>query len=136
MAFLLIIILAIILFWPYISRWVARFAAHRMEDMVRRQFGMPSRKEEEQARKRQDRRESQTGHDSQHRQSGQKRRYSRYTGNRQGSPIIPPEYAEDIEFTETIDYSEETVAGSDGKSTRVYHESQVSDVQYVEIKDK
>lgn len=132
MAIFLIIVLAIILFWPYISRWIARLVARRMEDMVRRQFGMPPRKEEERQK-----RERGGENDSRYdRGYGGRQRRGYYSGDSKGGPIIPPEYAEDIEYTETIDYSEDTEVCSDGKSTRVYHESQVSDVQYVEIKDK
>jgi len=57
---------------------------------------------------------------------------------RQNVPIIPKEYAEDVEFVETIDYSE-TEIRTDGKPGRAssssYQESQVSDAEWEEIKN-
>ena len=49
-------------------------------------------------------------------------------------PIIPKEYAEDVEFIETIDYSETDVISHKDDSTEIYHESQISDAEWVEIK--
>ena len=65
------------------------------------------------------------------------RSYGRRRGTRHDGPIIPKEYAEDVEFVETIDYSETVIAASDRKgNTTVYHESQVTDVEWEEIKVK
>lgn len=61
------------------------------------------------------------------------------------TPIIPPEYAVDVEFTETKDYSEETeITGTDNRgrfarrfsrtSKSVKVEEQVSDAEWEDIK--
>lgn len=69
------------------------------------------------------------------------RRNTRPSGRRSpsasGSPIIPKEYAEDVEFTEIRTYSEETAIGketSDGRDPVV--EEQVSDAEIIEIVKK
>ncbi len=61
--------------------------------------------------------------------------HHRYGGRK---PIIPPEYAQDVEYTETRTYSSDTIIDKDkdGGHTRLQAESQVSDVEWVEIKDK
>lgn len=126
MYFLLFIII-LFLCWPLITRWLRGFMARRMEDTIRKMAGMPPRKEEEKSRRRRERE-----------RTGRKGKGSGGSGGKSGGgPIIPREYAVDVEFTETIDYSEEIVIGEEGHHRRVeYHESQVSDVQFVEIKDK
>lgn len=61
------------------------------------------------------------------------------------TPIIPPEYPVDVEFTETKDYSEETeITGTDNRSrfarrfsrssTSIKVEEQVSDAEWEDIK--
>lgn len=129
----LIFLLVLCLLWPFITKWLRGFAARRMEDTLRKMMGMPSRKEERRARS-----QSATG------DSRQQSRRSRKGSSRsesfhrhEGEPIIPREYAEDVEFTETIDYSESTILEGKADGTRrEWHESQVSDAQYVEIKEK
>ena len=132
-----------LLLWPYISRWilpaVQRWSMRRLEDHFRRMTGQPTRKEErkmhrkaEKERRRgvrdgwgafRDRRTQGTGNYGQH--------------SRRHEPIIPKEYAEDVEFVEIKSYSEETVAirenNADGKA-KVKVESQIEDAEYVEIK--
>lgn len=53
-------------------------------------------------------------------------------------PVIPREYAEDVEYTETRYYSAETRTDTSTKGGRkaVKVESQVSDAEYVEIKQR
>lgn len=134
MAYLFLIILVIVLLWPFLRPYLMRFMSHRAEDMVRRRMGMPSRKEEEKLRK-----QSQEKRSS--RQSG---RYSAQSG-----PIIPHEYAEDVDYTEIRDYSQTDVNVTDN-STQTHTsrhrsffrhtshsvESQVEDAEFTEIRDK
>lgn len=122
---LFIVFLLIALFGDRISRWFNGFMQRRAEDALRRMMGMPSRKEERKARKRAER-ESGKNFDS--------RADSRSRDSRRGSDghIIPPEYAEDVEFTEFRDFSASTQ--SSGGTDVEYHESQVEEAEYVEIK--
>ena len=124
-----ILILVVIFFWivwPWISKWLKRKAMEKAEDYMRVQMGMPPRdkKNRKSQQKSQTQREyySQTGN-------------SQYTsrGYRKG-PIIPKEYAEDVEFTETKDFSStESINKGKGK-VETYHESQVSDAEWTEVK--
>lgn len=123
---LLIICIVLFLLWPTIKKWLARYMVHKTEDFIRSATGMPPRD-----KKRRERASSgSTSYGREGRQSGSRR------GRRSSKePIIPREYAEDVEFVESVEYSETTIREdySDG-SGRVYTESQVSDVEYVEIK--
>ena len=121
------------IFWPQITRWIHRFMARRAEDMVRKMAGMPSRKEEERRRKQQEKRQ---------RASGSRSNYSRdprsggYAANPEEVVHNMQQYAEDVEFVETKEYSETEIREDDTKGNeRIYRESQVSDVEYIEIKD-
>lgn len=60
--------------------------------------------------------------------TGQKRRQP------SGGPVIPKEYAEDVEYTEIRSYSEDTVIADDGGELHYASESQVSDAEILEIK--
>ena len=119
---LILIVLFLWLVWPVISRWLKRKAMERTEDYIRASMGMPPRD-------RSKRKDSYAGNgynNGRHRNP-----YEKPSGKKE--PIIPKEYAEDVEFTETIDYSERvTVKNVDG--TTVYKESQISDAEYTEIK--
>lgn len=137
MGIVLTIILILILCWPAIKRWAARFIANRTEDYFRKAAGMPPRPGSREAN-RQARQESR----SSGRENRNSTRYSSFSGRRtrrqsppSNEPLIPKEYAEDVEFVETINYSETVIgaSSSDGKTT-VYHESQVSDVEWEEIR--
>lgn len=76
-----------------------------------------------------------SGSDS--RSSASSRKSGYYTRTRKSSrsnsgPVIPKEYAEDVEFTEIHSYSEEhTIAGKESVSYR--RESQVSDAEIITI---
>lgn len=49
--------------------------------------------------------------------------------------IIPPEYGEDVEFTEYHSYTQKTVVSTDGEgNTRVRTETQITDAEWEEIK--
>lgn len=95
----------------------------RTEDMLRKMAGAPSRKEEEKMRHRE--RKQRTGNGQRH----------------QETPDPHParamrEVAEDVEFVEIKDYSEtEDILSPDGSSEhKEYHESQVEDIKFTEIK--
>ena len=120
----LLILFLLIIGVPYLWRWLKpyfyRWAQRRTEDYIRSAMGMPPRDK-----------------------SGSRRRqsppppppYGRSSrGYADEGPIIPKEYAEDVEWTEVRSYSEETRIASDGKSARVITESQVSDAEIIEIR--
>ncbi len=116
-----------VLFWPQITRWLQRFMARRAEDMVRKMAGMPTRKEEEERRRK--RQESA-------RQQQQRRQHD-YSGTSEDIVRRMQAYAEDVDFVETKDYSGTGMSEDDGKrNKRIYCESQVSDAEYTEIKNK
>lgn len=121
----LLIIVAVIWLWPYISRWLRRKANERIEDYIRKATGMPPREKKKRNHK-------SSGSDSDN--SFYNQRHQRYSPGAE-EPLIPKEYAEDVEFVETKDYSESfRQSVRDAKTS--YHESQVSDAEYVEIKDR
>lgn len=122
---LLLIVAFFVVVWPYVSRWLKRKAMEKAEDYMRASMGMPPR----------DKRRSRQG--SQQRQQSENSRQrrnpfgpERYTNE----PLIPKEYAEDVEFTETIDYSQTEIRTEKSKHEKVYHESQISDAEFTEIK--
>jgi len=128
---LLVILVGLFLFWPWIAKWLRGFMARRAEDMVRKMAGMPSRKEEERRRKQQQRQQ----HDNSYSRTG--RRGRQYASNEEDSIRSMQEYAEDVEFTETKEYSESEILENESRSERrVYREEQVSDAEYIEIKEK
>ena len=125
------ILVAIVIFfwliWPVIARWLKRKAMERTEDYIRASMGMPPRdKNRGKGKDQRDQRDSfyrqqQRNHSQNHRSPDE--------------PIIPKEYAEDVEFVETKEYSSETRIHADGKTTiETYHESQISDVEWTEVK--
>lgn len=149
MGIFLIIVIIVIVCWPWISRWLKTFLAHRTEDYLRKATGMPPRPGSREDRRRQ--RASRQACGSQGDQpasssyssysSGPSSSYSRRSRQRSRTrrgydePIIPPEYAEDVEFVEVKSFSE-TVIGSPAGNTRQFHESQVSDAEWVEVREK
>ena len=116
---ILIIAAALWLLWPRIRRWMAMWVVRRLqrnaEDYVRRASGMPPREEKKGERA------------SRHRP---RRSYA-------GGPLIPKEYAVDVEYVEIHEYSATTVIGGDAPKEKVeeWHESQVTDAEWVEIRD-
>ncbi|MCM1489617.1 MAG: hypothetical protein NC095_02140 [Muribaculum sp.] len=101
---------------PYIYRWMQR----RTEDYIRNAMGMPPRgKQKTNSRH--------SGDSSETRSKSRTKSYRKY-----GEPVIPKEYAEDVEFTEIKTYSEQQIiAGEEGISYS--NESQVSDAEIIEI---
>lgn len=127
-AIFLLIIVFFWICWPRISRWLQRKAMNRMEDYFRASMGMPPREKKKYGRKGNTRYEDKS--------NGKREGYSHKGASTTngGEPIIPKEYAVDVEFTETIDYSE-SIDKQTGARKVVYHESQISDVEWTEIKE-
>ncbi|MDE6668937.1 MAG: hypothetical protein K2K26_04535 [Muribaculaceae bacterium] len=136
---IIIILVALWLLWPVIWRLiqpaVQRYVARKTEDYIRRAAGMPPRSKQERSQKK----ENAETHDTRGEwfyDTGERRR--RQQQRRSGrEPLIPKEYAVDVEFVEIRDYSSATVIGEDNSGRQqIYHESQVSDAEYVMIKPK
>lgn len=126
MAVFLVTIIILVLLWPNIKRWAAGFMARRAEDFIRNATGMPPRPGSRRAKRESRRQESEGssyGRNSKRKPSGKE-------------PLIPKEYAEDVEFVETVEYSSAEVISDDGKTRREWHESQVSDAEWTEIREK
>lgn len=124
---LILIVIFFWLIWPTISRWLKRKAMERAEDYMRSTMGMPPR---DKSKKRSG------GYNS----NDSKETYNRRRKNPYGhetntnEPLIPKEYAEDVEFTETIDYSSTEFRSEHKGGSEEFHESQISDVEWTEIK--
>lgn len=124
---LLIIIFALWLLWPRIRNGITRWILSRIQKQAFRYMhdaaGVPPGDEKPREKKRR----------SSRRTSDQSRPH---TTPRSG-PIIPKEYAVDAEFVEIHEYSSSTVIGEDTHTgqTREWHESQVTDAEWVEIRD-
>lgn len=135
-----ILILVIVFFWviwPVIARWLKRKAMERAEDYVRASMGMPPREKRKRGGKKKDN-EDFSGYQSYSSPGGGRERRNPFGPDRYTKePIIPKDYAEDVEFTETIDYSEdhlEIKRESSSTSSSVDQESQISDAEWTEIK--
>lgn len=140
----IIFLITLYIIWLFFGRqiriWFAGFMARRTEDYIRKTAGLPPRPGSKEDRRRRRQEKKKTGSASNARAGayntsqnyGQKRHYD--AGNNH-TPLIPKEYAEDVEFVETISYSQTTIGVNDSDRKRtVYHESQVSDVEWEEIK--
>ena len=146
--FLLILLLIWLIFGQRIKMWLVGFMANRTEDYIRKSMGMPPRPGSKEDRRRQKASQEQAAYAGQSRGDSSKREQSSYGRSASGTsqrrrsyaggrrePLIPKEYAEDVEFTEIISYSETTIGVSHSDETRtVYHESQVTVVEWTEIK--
>lgn len=120
-----ILILVVIFFWflwPVVSRWLKRKAMEKAEDYMRASMGMPPR----------DKSKKGAGNTSSQSTSSQSYRRNPYGHNQE--PLIPKEYAEDVEFTETKDYSATETRSHSGEKIETYHESQISDAEWTEVK--
>lgn len=126
---ILIIYFSLWLLWPYIKRWLARRAQkimmNRMEDMMRSAAGMPPRDKRQQRRRREH-----TGDTEWSEAPRRARTFHR------GEPKIPKEYAVDVEYTEYKDFGTSTTILDDGNEISWHQENQVSDVEWIEVKDK
>lgn len=128
MGIVLITIIVIMLFWPAIQRWLARQAARRAEDYLRRATGMPPRPDSREGQRRERHRQQQRRQQQRRREEQRQRR--EYANDLQ-------EVAEDVEFTETVQYSETRIAGEKPPvDVRSFNDSQVSDAKWSPLKDK
>ena len=131
-AILILCVLFFWLCWPAISRWLKRKAMERADSYLRNMMGMPPREKSNKKK---------TGN----RAASEERSYydtgSYYKKNNRSrnpsghEPLIPKEYAEDVEFVETIDHSEKIHIKSETVNEN-YKESQISDAEFTEIKIK
>ena len=126
----LLIIIALFLFRHQISAWIRAFMARRAEDMIRKMAGMPTRKEEQRRAKEKARKEKAQSS----RTAGRKSNRATTAAPEQAHRRMQ-EYAEDVEYTEIREFESVEIATEthDGKR-RVVVESQISDVEYTEIK--
>lgn len=125
---ILILIVVFVLAWPRIWGWLrpyaARWAQRRAEDALRRAMGMPPREKRRAGR-------AGSGSASARNASGRRRQQRRQPEG----PIIPKEYAVDVDFTEIHSYSDETVISDDSKGNVEFRtERQVSDAEIIEIR--
>lgn len=126
MGVFLVILIVVLLCWPAIQRWLARYAARRAEDYLRRATGMPPRPDSRAGKKAQRERERA--------QSRTRRRQTNTRGHRPVNATMQ-EYAEDVEFTETVSYSETVIGGqTDSVKEKEYRESQVTDAEWTEVR--
>lgn len=125
---LLIIFFAIWLAMPWIRRRIHQIMLNKAEDMFRQAAGMPPREKKKKRR---------TADNAQAQAENNRRNYGyNYGYGYEDESIIPKEYAEDVEYTEYKDYSSETVINRTDDTVRVEQQEQVSDVEYIEIKEK
>lgn len=88
-------------------------------------MGMPTRKQERKARR-----------NAEKESDGSRRDNSRaQTASSRNEPIIPPEYAEDVEYVEILDYSQTDTVIKDETGRTVYHETQVEEAVIIEEKN-
>lgn len=126
MGVFLIILLILALLWPYIMRWMRGYLMRKAEDRLRQMMGAPQRQEE--------RRQNRQRRDDSRRGDTRPRRSNPHPAQ------AMKEVAEDVRYTEIIDYSESTstvdVQEENGTRRREYHEEQVEDVKFTEIKNR
>ena len=126
---MILIFIGVPLLWRWLKPYFFRWAQHRTEDYVRQQMGMPPR--DRSKSNRDSRRQSYSSAGSYSSGGSGNRRSSRggWTG-----PLIPKEYAVDVEYTEIRSYSSDETIASDGKTVKYKVESQVSDAEIIEIR--
>ncbi|MBD5176428.1 MAG: hypothetical protein HDT05_03300 [Bacteroidales bacterium] len=146
MSYFFAIILICILIWMFfgdrIKMWAQRRMMEKMEDALRAQMGMPSAKEERKRRRQAEKQQAQKPGRRGATTYQHNPKADHQSSQAMGDVIIPREYAEDVEFVEYKEFSSSTTVidqpASDGKSGRqtIITESQVTDVEYTEIKTK
>ncbi|MDE5875929.1 MAG: hypothetical protein K2H47_00255 [Muribaculaceae bacterium] len=126
--------------WRLVQPMVQRYVARKTEDFIRRAAGMPPRPKQERRQKKEASDSTAETHDTRGEwfyDTGERRRRQQQRRRSGREPLIPKEYAVDVEFVEIRDYSSATVIGEDNSGRQqIYHESQVSDAEYVMIKPK
>lgn len=131
MTFILILIIIIAL-WPWISKWLKGFMSRRAEDAIRRMMGMPTRKEQERRRKQSEKRQAASSRRDAKKKSAMQEREA----DRQDALRSMKENAVDVEYTEYKEFSQTKIAVEDQDgNTTVFTENQVTDVEFVEIKE-
>ncbi|MGN0237977.1 MAG: hypothetical protein ACI4AK_07840 [Lepagella sp.] len=133
MSIFIIILIILIICWPWISPWLMRhirnFVARRIENTIRRSMGVPPPPKQKRRRRWSRKDEPEVHDDGTSRQSG-------YGEQPLGKPSdMMKQVAEDVEFTEYKEFEETTIGGTP-RETPYYREDQVSDADFVEIKDK
>lgn len=106
--------------------------SRRAEDMMRRMMGMPSRKEERRKAKRQ----SAGDGFSRTRTGSAGNAHRRHRPPTADAAAILKSVAEDVEFTEIREFESTTIADELKGEQRIYREEQVTDAEFIEIKDK
>lgn len=128
---LILIFVGLPLLWRWLKPYVFRWAQHRSEDYLRSRMGMPPR--DRGGSRSQQRYSSSGGYSSEEAYSEPYGGRSRRRGYSSG-PLIPKEYAVDVEYTEIRSYSSDEAIASDGHDVRYKVESQVSDAEIIEIR--
>ena len=126
---LILIVVFFWLVWPAISRWLKRKAMQRAEDYMRASMGMPPRDK----KKNKYNKEQKNSSDNFYYQRQRRNPFGNDSYSNQS--IIPKEYAEDVEFTETKEFSNSEEQKSSSRNINTYHESQISDAEWTEIKE-
>lgn len=121
---LLLIVVFIAVVWPMIYRWLRRRAMERLEDYIRASTGMPPRDKKRGRGK-------QKGTSGAYEKGRTRNPFEERRRNR--GPIIPKEYAEDVEFVEIKEFSS-TERRKVSETGEIHFESQISDAEYTEIK--
>lgn len=105
----IVIILAIIAIWlifaPYIRPWLQRRAEQKLADYLRRQMGMPTEKEQRQAEKNARNRRN-AAYGTWTNPAGHQNTRSRHPAD---EPLIPKEYAVDVEYTEIREFAQTVI---------------------------
>lgn len=126
---LILIFIGVPLLWRWLKPYIFRWAQHRTEDYVRSRMGMPPR-DRGGSRSQQWQSYSSSGEYSGEGYSSYSNgNRSRRRGSYSSGPLIPKEYAVDVEYTEIRSYSSE-----DTDRVRYTVESQVSDAEIIEIR--
>lgn len=121
---LLILVFGVPYIWRFAKPYIIRWAQRRTENYFRRAMGMPPRD-------RQNSYSAATGGSSD--RASTRRQYARRNHHPDSGPVIPKEYAEDVEFTEIRTFSDEHTI-LDGGDVSYNRESQVSDAEIIEIR--
>lgn len=118
---LIILVVGLPYLWRILRPYILRWAQLRTQKIILKAMGVPP-------------------HDRKHRDSAsrgdsrERRQYSYgYRRPHASGPIIPKEYAEDVEYTEIRTYSEEHTIGAEEGNVKFRRESQVSDAEIIEI---
>lgn len=124
----IIILVILVIAWPYITRWGSQWLARRLRNRFRGAMGIPPEPKPH--------RETRSERKQREAEEQARTRERRYAERAAGphTPIIPKEYAVDVEYTEYHEYSENTEIRSDDSGVHIVTESQVTDAEYVVIK--